>query len=139
MAHEIPSGRALDADFMFTKLRVHDLDRAAAFYTSVFGLVEMHRVEAQIADRAVSEVIYMPTYAGGPMFILAKFQDEATPARDELILGFAVKDLDALLERAEKAGGRLVEDKPAGPTSPFRTAFIEDGEGHLLQISQAPA
>jgi hypothetical protein len=68
---EIPSGRTLDVDFMFTKLIVEDIETSATFYTSVFGLVEMHRIEARIMERPVTEVVYMPTYSGGPMFILA--------------------------------------------------------------------
>ena len=137
MANGVPHGKTLDADFMFTKLQVSDLDKAGAFYTAVFGLVEMHRIDAAIAGRGLSEVIYMPTYEGGPMFILAKFHDASKPSTDELILGFATKDLDALLARVETAGGRVVEVIAAGAQSPFRTAFVSDGEGHLVQVSQA--
>lgn len=136
MAHEMPSGCTLDINFMFTKLQVADLDKAASFYTSVLGLIEMHRVEAAIGGRTVSEIIYMPTQPGGPMFILAKFHDTNTPSRNETILGFATGDTEALIARAEKAGGRVVEQLPAGPHNPFRTTFIEDPEGHVLQFSQ---
>ena len=139
MAHEMPSGCTLDTSFMFTKLQVADLDKAASFYTSVLGLIEMHRVEAAIGGRAVSEIIYMPTQPGGPMFILAKFHDTNAPSRNETILGFATGDTEALIARAEKAGGRMVEQLPAGPHNPFRTTFIEDPEGHVLQFSQPSA
>lgn len=137
MAHEIPSGRTLDTDFMFTKLLVNDLDKAATFYTSVFGLIEMHRVEAKIAGQPVSEIVYMPTYPGGPMFILAKFHTPPAAGTNELIMGFATKDMDALLARAKQAGGRLIELIPESAHMPFRTAFIEDPQGHRVQISQA--
>ena len=133
MAAAIPHGRSLDADFMFTKLVVNDLDRAVAFYAAVFGLVEMHRLDAEITGRKVSEVVFMPTSEGGPMFVLAKFHDAAGPAKDELILGFATADLDALLERAVQAGGRIAEQAAGGG---FRHAFIVDPEGHLVQVSQ---
>jgi|SRR6185369_3697002 predicted enzyme related to lactoylglutathione lyase len=136
MANEMPSGKSLDSDFMFTKLVVNDLDKAAAFYTSVFGLIEMHRLDAKITGRAVSEIVYMSTYPGGPMFILAKFHDVQKPASDESILGFSTKDMDALVQRVEAAGGRLVEVIPESAQMPFRTAFIEDAEGHLVQVSQ---
>lgn len=137
MANEMPHGKTLDSDFMFTKLVVNDLDKAAEFYTSVFGLIQMHRLDAAITGRAVSEIVYMPTYPGGPMFILAKFHDVSKPASDEVLLGFATKDMDALLARVDKAGGRVVEQIPASEHIPFRTAFIKDAEGHLVQISQA--
>jgi lactoylglutathione lyase len=137
MAYEMPHGRNLDTDFMFTKLLVTDLERAAAFYTSVCGVIEMHRVEAEITGRKVSEIVYMPTYKGGPMFILAKFPGAPKPANDEVILGFGTKDLEALLSRAEAAGGRVLEKSAADHPSGFRHAFVADPEGNLLQISQA--
>jgi lactoylglutathione lyase len=139
MAYEIPHGRSLDTDFMFTKLLVDDLEAAAAFYTSVCGVIEMHRVEAEILGRKVHEIVYMPTYQGGPMFILAKFSGGPKPASDEVILGFATKDLDALLSRAEAAGGRVLEKSAADHPSGFRHAFVADPEGNPLQISQAVA
>lgn len=136
MASQIPHSKTLDTDFMFTKLVVNDLDRAVAFYTSVIGLVEMHRVDAAINGRAVSEVVFMPTYAGGPMFILAKFHDTQKPANDELFLGFSTGDLEALIARAEAAGGRLLEK---GEANGFRHAFIADPEGHMIQFSASAA
>ena len=139
MASGIPHGKTLDADFMFTKLLVNDLAKASAFYTAVFGLVEMHRVEAAITGRSVTEVIYMPTSEGGPMFILAKFNDVSTPSKDELILGFATKDLEALLARVEEAGGSVAEPIQDVPQAGMRHAFIRDAEGHLIQVSQVMA
>ena len=134
MAHQIPHGRTFDADFMFTKLLVNDLDKSAAFYGSVFGLIEMHRVEAEIMGRKISEIVYQPTYAGGPMFILGKFHDTSRPANDELGLGFSTKDMDALLKRVEAAGGSVAQVQEGGG---FKNAFVKDTEGHLVQISQA--
>jgi catechol 2,3-dioxygenase-like lactoylglutathione lyase family enzyme len=134
MASAMPHGRTLDTDFMFTKLVVHDLERAVQFYTSVFGLVEMHRLDAEIVGRAVSEVVFMPTSDGGPMFVLLRYLDAAGPVVGEQILGFSTLDLDALVERVDRAGGKLLERKAAGG---FEHAFVADPEGHLLQISHA--
>jgi predicted enzyme related to lactoylglutathione lyase len=120
-------------DFMFTKLLVNDLEKAASFYSSVFGLVEMHRLDAHIADRPVSEVVYQPTYEGGPMFVLVQYRDAATSSRDELMLGFSTKDLDAFVGRLENAGGRVLA---RAEDASFRHAFAADPEGHQLQITQ---
>lgn len=136
MAYEIPTGRTLDTSFMFTKLLVHDLDKAASFYASVIGLVEMHRLEAVIGGRPVSEIVYMPTHTGGPLFILARFHDTVSPPGGETILGFPTDDLDALLERATNAGGQIVEAAHDVPEAGMRVAFVADGEGHLLEITQ---
>lgn len=136
MANGVPFGRSRDMDFMFTKLQVHDLEKAAAFFTSVFGLIEMHRMDAAIAGRKVTEIVYQPTYEGGPMFILAKFHDRPAASNNELILGFAAKNLEEALERCEQSGGRIVEPIQGSPGG-MRHAFVADGEGHLIQISQA--
>jgi len=137
VAYEIPHGRSLDTDFMFTKLVVDDLENSASFYASVCGVVEMQRVEAEITGRKVSEIVYLPTYKGGPMFILAKFHDAPKPAKDEVILGFAATDLDGFAARVEAAGGRVLENGAADNSSGFRHIFVADIEGNVLQVSQA--
>lgn len=134
MASAMPHGRTQDTDFMFTKLVVHDLDRAVQFYAAVFGLVEMHRLEAEIVGRMVSEVVFMPTSEGGPMFVLLRYHDAVGPVVGEQILGFATQDIGALVDRAESAGARVLERKEAAG---FVHAFIADPEGHVLQVSQA--
>ena len=136
MASQVPHGRTLDVDYMFTKLCVNDLDKAAAFYESVCGLVEVQRMEAHMMGDPVTEVVYKATYPAGPMLILAKFTDAPPPATDEVILGFAAKDLEAMLERVEKAGGRILEPIKASPGFAMRHAFVADPEGHRIQISQ---
>lgn len=133
LADAMPHGRTLDMDFMFTKLRVDDLDATAAFYTNVCGLVEMHRVEAKIAGRAVSEIVYQPTVSGGPMFVLVKFHDAPPSGNDEVMLGFSTKDLDAFVERLKAAGGSVLEQTQ---DDYFRHAFAQDVEGHQLQVTQ---
>lgn len=134
MTDQMPSGRTFDTDFMFTKLAVKDLDKSAAFYAAVFGLVEMHRLEATIVAEPVSEVVYLATYPNGPLFVLLKYHGVPETAIGEVTLGFSTKDLDALLARLEAEGGRLLDVMQDGH---FRTAFAEDPEGHKLQITQS--
>ena len=137
MASQIPHAKTQDTDFMFTKLQVKDLDSAVAFYSSVAGLVEMNRVDAEITGRKVSEVVFMPTYPGGPLFILAQFHDTETPAANELILGLATKDIAGFIARAEQAGGRVLEPAREVPgMGGMQVAFVADPEGHVLQLSQ---
>lgn len=131
---ELPFGAEQDIDFMFTKMMVHDLERSVEFYKKVFGLIELNRIEAKIAGRDVKEVVYQPTYKGGPLFVLANFPDDAEVARNELILGFSTGDFEACLQRIEQAGGSILEDRSIPDMG--RHAFVTDPEGHLLQISQ---
>lgn len=132
---QIPHGSTLDADFMFTKLIVRDLEGAARFYTSVFGLIEMQRVDAVIEGRAAKEVVYMPTMQGGPMFILLHYLDQASASAGESVLGFAASDVDACLARVEQFGGTVVDAPKDLPEGMLRYAFVRDPEGHLVQIS----
>ena len=134
MASE-PHGRTLDVDYMFTKLCVNDIERAAKFYESVCGLVEIRRMDAHMMGDPVTEIVYRATYPEGPMLILAKFTEAPAPATDEVILGFAVKDLEAMLERVEKGGGRILEPIQESPGFAMRHAFVADPEGHRIQLS----
>lgn len=137
MASQIPNAKTQDTDFMFTKLLVKDLEGAVAFYSAVVGLVEMNRVEAEVGARKVTEVVFMPTYAGGPMFILAQFHDTQTPAANEVILGLATQDIAGFIERAEQAGGRVIDPAREVPgMGGMQVAFVADPEGHVLQLSQ---
>jgi lactoylglutathione lyase len=134
MATKTPHGRTRDAEFMFVKLEVHDLEASAAFYTDVFGLVELRRIEAVITGRPISEICYRPTYAGGALFVLAKFHDTEKPAHKEVIIGFSVDDLDAAMDRATSAGGQIAEYLETPDYG--NLAFIRDPEGHLIQVNQ---
>ena len=107
MTTATPSGST--AHFGFTKLVVADLDAAAAFYATVFGLAETARVSAEIAGRPIDEIMYAATGAGGATFVLLRFADQPTPAHDEVILGFIVSEIGA--RRA--GGGRGRRDRPS--------------------------
>jgi len=137
MAFEIPHAKTQDTDVVFTKLQVKNLEQAAAFYGSVVGLVEMNRVEAEIAGRKVTEVVFMPTSAGGAMFILASFADTEVAAANEVILGLVTQNIAGFIARAEQAGGRVLEATREVPgMGGMQVAFLADPEGHVLQITQ---
>jgi len=123
-------------NFGFTKLVVGDLEKAASFYKSVFGLTEQARVNSAIAGRAISEILFNPTSAGGATFVLLSFPETRTPASSEVILGFMTSDMSALLERTRAAGGRIVEDATSRPEHGVKVAFVRDVEGHLIEVVQ---
>lgn len=122
------------AHFGFTKLLVDDLDRSAAFYSDVAGLVELVRVESDIAGRPIREILFNPTGEGGATFALLKFLDADRPGRDEAILGFQTEDLQAFVERATTAGATIVAPIREMPEHGVRVAFVADIEGHLLEV-----
>jgi len=124
------------ASFGFTKLIVGDLEKSAAFYKSVCGVVEQARIDDVLDGRPMSEVLFNPAAPGGPTFVLLTFSDTPKPAASEVILGFITPDLDALLDRARAAGGTVVEEMGSRPELGVKVAFVRDIEGHLIEVVQ---
>jgi len=118
----------------FTKLVVADLERMERFYTRVYGLERLDRVESHIGDEAIEEVILGAGggYAGG--LILLRFVDRSAPAGGEAILGFTTDDADALLGRLVAEGGSVHAAIRDEPEAGYRVGFARDPEGHLSEI-----
>lgn len=67
-----------------------------------------------------------------------EFHDTQVPAANELILGFATKNIADLIVLAQQAGGRVLEPAREVPgMGGMQVAFISDPEGHVIQLSQA--
>ncbi len=124
------------ATFGFTKLVVGDLEKSAAFYKSVCGVVEQARVDDVLVGRPISEILFNPGTPGGATFVLFSFRDTPAPAKSEVILGFMTPDLDAFLGRARAAGGTVVENLGSRPEHGVRVAVVADIEGHLIEVVQ---
>ncbi len=122
--------------FGFTKLLVDDLERSAAFYKSVCGLVETGRVDAAIGGREISEILFAPTGQGGATFVLLKFIGAPVTHKDEVILGLITDQVDAFVERVKAAGGALVDPPRDDVEHGVRVAFVTDVEGHLIEVVQ---
>jgi lactoylglutathione lyase len=119
--------------FGFTKLLVTDLEASARFYATVFGLEEHGRVQGEIADRKISEIIFKPDAPGASGFVLLHFDGVTSPSSDEVILGFVTGDLSALVRRVEGAGGTVTAPPRKMPEHGITVAFVNDNEGHLIE------
>jgi lactoylglutathione lyase len=124
------------ASFGFTKLIVGDLEKSAAFYKNVCGVVEQARVDDVLDGRPISEILFNPATPGGPTFVLFMFHDTPKPSGSEVILGFMTPDLDAFLDRARAAGGTVVEELGSRPELGVKVAVVKDLEGHLIEVVQ---
>ncbi|WP_449469062.1 VOC family protein [Sphingobium chungangianum] len=124
----------MTSHFGFTKLVVQDLEGTAAFYKDVAGLVEMARIQDTVGDRQIDEILFNATGEGGATFVLFKFLDRDAPARDEVILGFQTSDLEAFVERVQKAGGNVVQPIEVREAHGVKVAFVTDAEGHLIEV-----
>jgi predicted enzyme related to lactoylglutathione lyase len=131
-----PSGATL-SHFGFCKLAVQDLERSAAFYRVVFGLVDGARVtrdKSASSGGPIDEITFCCTAKGGPSLTLIKFLDRNSPPLGETILGFHTDDIDALVERARFAGGALARPICDLPDHGVRVGFVADPEGHLIEV-----
>jgi catechol 2,3-dioxygenase-like lactoylglutathione lyase family enzyme len=102
-------------------LHVTDLERSVRFYREAFALEELHRQPSRV---------FLNT-PGRPDVVTLSQADEA--GLDHL--GFLVSDradLDEAVDRAERAGGRVVERHAMEGGAP--TAFVEDPDGYRIQL-----
>jgi lactoylglutathione lyase len=122
--------------FGHVKVVVDDLDRCAAFYSEVCGLVEYGRADATMNGRSGTEVMFAPTSEGGAMFVLVKFHGAPAPQSTDVLLGFRTDDLEAFCDRLVAAGGRLTQEITTVAEHGVKVAFASDVEGNVLEVLQ---
>jgi catechol 2,3-dioxygenase-like lactoylglutathione lyase family enzyme len=113
---------------------VDDLDKTAAFYRSVCGLVEEGRSEDQIAGRPIQELYFKADPPGTGTFTLTKFLDAPTRSKPGVILGFVTEDIVAFVDRAQAAGASVEQAAHPRPEFGVKVAFLNDIEGNLLEV-----
>jgi predicted enzyme related to lactoylglutathione lyase len=112
------------------EIPVSDMDRAKAFYESVFGY-RLTRTEVDGYDMA-----FFPRADGaaGASGALAK-GDDYRPSREGAIIYFDVPDIDAVLQKAKQRGSRILYEKKDIGEAGFVAEF-EDSEGNRVALSQ---
>jgi len=124
---------------MFSKLIVSDEEALAAYYGAVYGLNVLARVDGDSAGTGerFREVIMGPgTDMSEGTIVMFNFIDREKPRDQQLIAGFMVDDLDALVERITANGGKLVGPVRDQPDHGVRVVFSEDPEGILAENVQ---
>lgn len=124
---------------IFAKLIVADEEAMAAYYTAVYGLRVMHRLqgEATGTGEQFREVImsFDGTY-GTDSFVVFNFVDRAPPRDQQSIIGWVTDDIEALRERIVAHGGKLIGALRDMPEHGVRVQFAEDPEGALSENVQ---
>jgi catechol 2,3-dioxygenase-like lactoylglutathione lyase family enzyme len=132
-------------------LAVGDLDRAHEFYRDGLGLPSKGILGTEFAgdeDHPAGAVAFFEL-ASGMIFALYPRTELAkdsrhpvgTPNSTEFSIGYAVNskaEVDALLARAERAGGTITEpphDRPWG----IYSGYFADLDGHLWEVIWNPA
>ncbi len=124
----------MNTKFIYTGIRVRDLDASVTFYTNVLGMKELGRSTIAAAKGTVVNLV---TDEGGPILEL-NYYEKGSPFATKYDVGegldhlaFEVADLDAALAEAKRAGYPMVQEMRA-PTS--RWAYIRDPDGNWIEL-----
>ena len=122
---------------MFAKLICRDEEAMAAYYTAVYGLGVVQRVAGESDGQPFREVILAPggDWTKGTL-VMFNFTERAAPRDQQAIFGFTVDDLDALVQRIEANGGKLVGPIREEADHGVRVVFSTDPEGALCENVQ---
>ena len=134
-----PHASTRDAQYGFSKVFVHDLDAMAAFYEDVFGLVPFNRHQDVMLGRKIDEITYQATAPGAGALTLIQYLDSTRPEVGESVQGFTTTNIEALVKRAEAAGGRIPEPIRRIEEFQIHVAFVLDPEGHINEVVQLDA
>ena len=122
--------------FIYTGIRVKDLEASVKFYTTLLGMKVRDRNTIEAAKGSIVELV---SEDGGHPIELNYYEEgsrfdtryEAGEGLDHL--AFAVKDLDAALAEAETAGHPTVlKMRETGS----RYAYIQDPNGIWIELAQ---
>ena len=106
-----------------------DIERAAAFYATVLGL-KMKHVEAP--PDVVMEWFESENPNGGGCLIQ---MEGRTPSEDGTYVYFSAEpDIQAVLDRVEPAGGKVVMGKNGSDDGGY-VAFFTDSEGNRVGLA----
>jgi predicted enzyme related to lactoylglutathione lyase len=72
----------------------------------------------------------------GSSLILIRYPNLRVPAAGELVIGLGVEDVNASVDAAVTAGGTLVILPIDATEHGIRLAFVQDPEGHMLELVQ---
>ncbi|MFQ5553204.1 MAG: VOC family protein [Thermoplasmata archaeon] len=122
-------------NFVYTGIRVRDLDRSLAFYRDVLGLKDLGRLEIEKTGGVVASVAN--DEEGHPLELNWYPEDSsmADPYKtgEELDhLAFYVEDLDAAMRYLEERGHPMVLGPIESKNSTW--AYVQDPDGIYVEI-----
>lgn len=106
-------------------IRSRDIERSAQFYASLGLRLEKHR-HGSGPEHFASE-------GEGSVFEIYPRQDEADSTAGGRI-GFQVADVDAIVQRLDEAGAKIVSAPKSSPWG--RRAVVEDPDGHRVELTE---
>lgn len=124
----------------YFKLTVADAENLARFYSLVFGMTEVRRIDALHYSEPHLE-IFLSTGSekSGNQIALLHWVDKPAPVPGEAAIAFMVDDVDAVVAAALAAGGTSTMAAETLEEHKFRYAIIADPEGHAVEVMQTLA
>ena len=127
--------------FLHTMIRVRDLDKSIAFYTSLLGMTELRRREVPGGKYTLAFVGYAsnPDQAEIELTYNWNQSEPYSIGNGFGHLAVGVPDVAAACEAVKKGGGKVTRE--AGPVQHGTTiiAFVEDPDGYKTELIQRDA
>lgn len=122
---------------MFAKLICRDEEAMAAYYSAVYGLEIVQRVQGESDGEPFREVILAPggDWTKGSL-VMFNFTKRQAPRDQQVILGFTVENLDDVVQRIKAHNGKLRGPIREMPEHGVRVVFSFDPEGALCENVQ---
>ena len=124
----------MKADFIYTGIRVRDLERSIAFYTKILNMQVTDRQKIKEVD---GEVVSLRSKKGGPELELNFYEKGSTHDAPYTVgegldhLAFRVGKMDEAIREAEAAGYPVVLDVK---TAKSRWVYIQDPDGIYIEL-----
>jgi catechol 2,3-dioxygenase-like lactoylglutathione lyase family enzyme len=121
-----------------TKLVVHDVTAAEAFYQAIGLKLVSRNLGGEGEVRQQQSWLSVSGDSASHMLILSQFLEVPAPALPayprEVWLAFNVADVDAICAAVSTGGGSVVRAGEDRPEHGVRAAVVADPEGHIIEI-----
>lgn len=121
-------------EFGFTKLIVADLALLERFYVNALGLNVVTRISVDEPDWALDEIVLGIADVKGCQLNLVQYRKRERPPPGEAVIGFYVKDIEAVCAAAVRGGGAISVPIQHLADHNLFVAYISDPEGHLIEV-----
>ena len=121
--------------YLYTRFRVHDMDRSINFYNGILG---MEIIEEKISPRG-SQLVFLRLPETDCNLELCSFPDSGKieVPEDLVHLAFEVQDLDKCVAKLKEQGVPITEG-PIQTESGTQFIFTEDPDKYEIELIQYP-